>query len=59
MALGPPERFEAVVSVCGGSYEAQEMVRLKRVQGERGRQRLVRCREPVRKRRMRPNWRAS
>ena len=31
MALASSERFEAVVSVCGGSYEAQEMVRLRRV----------------------------
>jgi hypothetical protein len=26
------ERFEAMVSVCGGSYKAKEMVRLRRVQ---------------------------
>ena len=31
-ALVSSERFEAMVSVCGGSYEAQEMVRLRRVQ---------------------------
>jgi hypothetical protein len=32
VALAASERFEAMVSVCGGSYEAQEMVRLRRVQ---------------------------
>src|SRR4029450_4919969 len=31
-ALVSSERFEAMVSVCGGSYKAQEMVRLRRVQ---------------------------
>jgi hypothetical protein len=31
MALASSERFEAMVSGCGGSYEAQEMVRLRRV----------------------------
>ena len=32
VALASSERFEAMVSVCGGSYKAQEMVRLRRVQ---------------------------
>ena len=31
-ALASSERFEAMVSVCGGSYKAKEMVRLRRVQ---------------------------
>jgi hypothetical protein len=31
-ALASSERFEAMVSVCGGSYTAKEMVRLRRVQ---------------------------
>ena len=31
-ALVSSERFEAMVSVCGGSYKAKEMVRLRRVQ---------------------------
>ena len=31
-ALVASERFEAMVSVCGGSYTAKEMVRLRRVQ---------------------------
>lgn len=31
VALTSSERFEAMVSVCGGPYEAQEMVRLRRV----------------------------
>ena len=31
-ALVSSERFEAMVSVCGGSYKAKEMVRLWRVQ---------------------------
>jgi hypothetical protein len=32
VALASSERFEAMVSVCGGSYKAKEMVRLRRVQ---------------------------
>jgi hypothetical protein len=32
VALASSERFEAMVSVCGGSYEAKEMLRLRRVQ---------------------------
>ena len=32
VALESSERFEAMVSVCGGSYKAKEMVRLRRVQ---------------------------
>ena len=32
VALVSSERFEAMVSVCGGSYKAKEMVRLRRVQ---------------------------
>jgi hypothetical protein len=32
VALASSESLEAVVSMCGGSYEAQEMVRLRRVQ---------------------------
>ena len=31
-ALASSERFEAMVSVCGGSYKAEEIVRLRRVQ---------------------------
>ena len=30
--LASSERFEPMVSMCGGSYEAKEMVRLRRVQ---------------------------
>jgi hypothetical protein len=32
VALASSERLEAMVSVCGGSYKAKEMVRLRRVQ---------------------------
>jgi hypothetical protein len=32
VVLASSERFEAMVSVCGGSYKAKEMVRLRRVQ---------------------------
>ena len=32
VALVSSERFEAMVSVCSGSYKAKEMVRLRRVQ---------------------------
>jgi hypothetical protein len=32
VALASSERVEAMVSVCGGSYKAKEMVRLRRVQ---------------------------
>jgi hypothetical protein len=31
VTLASSERFEAMVSICGGSYEAQEIVRLRRV----------------------------
>jgi hypothetical protein len=36
VALASSERFEAMVSVCGGSYKAKEMVRLRRVQVNEG-----------------------
>jgi hypothetical protein len=58
MALASSERFEAVVSVCGGSYEAQEMGRLRRVRVNEDGSGSFDA-ESLYEARMRPNWRAS
>ena len=49
VALASSERFEAMVSVCAVLQSQRDGAAQTR-SGERGWQRLVRCREPVRKR---------